>query len=129
MKQGRVFLRFPKATLSQQETRQHHKSPHRSSTTKLQNHPTEINKNQRCGAPRMQTLRRRTLSECPSNIATHFPEAASQTLTLLSHDPETTRSSFEKTATHTTYAAESKETRSLLFSFLKMPASHHQRHY
>ena len=42
---------------------------------------------------------RHTPLECPASVATHSPVAASQTLTVLSNDPETTRRPSGKTAT------------------------------
>ena len=45
----------------------------------------------------------RTLSECPFSVATHSPVATSQTLSVLSSDPETTRRPSGEMATLLTY--------------------------
>ena len=45
---------------------------------------------------------RHTIPECPASVATHSPVAASQTLTVSSFDPETTRRPSGKTAALTT---------------------------
>ena len=45
----------------------------------------------------------RTLPECPSSVATHSPVATSHTLSVLSHEPDTTRRPSGEIATPRTY--------------------------
>ena len=52
---------------------------------------------------KVQWTPQRTQSECPSSVATHLPVATSQTLSVLSLDPDTTRRPSGNTATHLTY--------------------------
>ena len=52
---------------------------------------------------KVQWTPHRTSSECPSSVATHLPVATSQTLSVLSHDPDTTRRPPGNTATPRTY--------------------------
>ena len=52
---------------------------------------------------KVQRTPQRTLSECPSSVATHLPVATSQTLSVLSSDPDTTRRPSGNTATLKTY--------------------------
>ena len=52
---------------------------------------------------KVQRTPQRTLSECPSSVATHLPVATSQTLSVLSLDPDTMRRPSGNTATLETY--------------------------
>ena len=52
---------------------------------------------------KVQRTPQRTRSECPSSVATHSPVATSQTLSVLSTDPETTRRPSGNTTTLVTY--------------------------
>ena len=52
---------------------------------------------------KVQRTPQRTLSECPSSVATHLPVATSHTLSVLSYDADTTRRPSGNTATPRTY--------------------------
>ena len=52
---------------------------------------------------KVQRTPQRTVSECPFSVATHSPVATSQTLSVLSPDPDTTRRPSGNTATPRTY--------------------------
>ena len=52
---------------------------------------------------KVQWTPRRTQSECPFSVATHSPVTTSQTLSVLSSDPDTTRRPSGNTATLLTY--------------------------
>ena len=51
----------------------------------------------------VQRTQQRTSLECPCSVATHLPVATSHTLSVLSHDADTTRRPSGNTATHLTY--------------------------
>ena len=53
-------------------------------------------------ARKQEKTPRHTSSECPASVATDAPVAASHTLAVLSHDPETMRRPSGKTATLST---------------------------
>ena len=52
---------------------------------------------------KVQRTPQRTSSECPLSVATHSPVATSHTLSVLSHEPDTTRRPSGNTATLQTY--------------------------
>ena len=52
---------------------------------------------------KVQWTPQRTEPECPSSVATHLPVATSQTLSVESPDPDTTRRPSGNTATQKTY--------------------------
>ena len=52
---------------------------------------------------KVQWTPQRTSLECPSSVATHLPVATSQTLSVLSLDPDTTRRPSGDMATQLTY--------------------------
>ena len=52
---------------------------------------------------KVQWTPQRTPLECPRSVATHLPVSTSQTLSVLSFDPDTTRRPSGNTATLTTY--------------------------
>ena len=52
---------------------------------------------------KVQRTPQRTVSECPSSVARHLPVATSHTLSVLSHDADTTRRPSGNTATPQTY--------------------------
>jgi hypothetical protein len=52
---------------------------------------------------KVQWTPQRTQCECPFSVATHLPVATSQTLSVVSSDPETTRRPSGDMATQLTY--------------------------
>ena len=66
-------------------------------------HAPDLRRSQITTVPQKADAARRTTSECPCSVATHLPVATSQTLSVLSCDPDTTRRPSGNTATLWTY--------------------------